>query len=165
MRMSIWNERIALALMLGLASGAAIAKLPPQTPEQQQAAAIKKAQAAEQAAKEKQQLAESMDRIAERWRGRAAKEGWKTNAATPVAAPAQAAQAGQPAPAQPAMLGAPPNAQQGVPMQQGVPIRSEKFGTAPPSEDVKTNEKSGARLQERVYKNPVEEPPHKKPSK
>lgn len=159
MRISIWNKRIAFAVLLGLGSGAALAKLPAQTPEQQQAAAVKKAQAAEQAVKEKQQLAESMDRIAERWRSRASKEGWKANPPTPVAAPAQAAQPGQPVPAQPAMLGTPPNA------QQAAPVRSEKFGTAPPSEDVKTNQQSGTRMQERIYKNPVEEPPHKKPSK
>lgn len=169
MRCKAWRPHLAAALLLGLISATAAAKLPAQTPEQQKAAADKKAQAAEQQAKEKQQLSESMDKISERWRARAGKEGWKTNPPTPVStqtgAPVQAPQAapGQPAPGQPA-----------VPVQAGstapaasppMPIRSEKFGTAPPSADVKTNQPSGTRLNERIYKNPVEEPPHKKPAK
>lgn len=153
---------LAAALLIGVSSATAFAKLPAPTPEQQQAAAAKKAQAAAQQEKEKQQLSESMDRIAERWRGRASKEGWKAHPATPVAtqsgAPTQGAQpaAGQPVAGQPAGGTAAPT----MP-----PIRSEKAGTAPPSADVKTDQPSGTRVNERIYKNPVEEPPHKKPAK
>ncbi|HJV83862.1 MAG TPA: hypothetical protein VJ698_00185 [Noviherbaspirillum sp.] len=61
---------LTIALLL---CGSAVAKLPPPTPEQQQAAAAKKAQAAAQAEKEKQQLTETMDKIAARWRASGAK--------------------------------------------------------------------------------------------
>lgn len=171
MRARKWNSQLALSLALALSCASAVAKLPAQTPEQQQAAAAKKAQAAVQQEKEKQQLADSMDKIAERWRGRATKEGLKTNPATPIstaagapttAAPTTAAQAnttGQPDAATPA-------ASPAIPLgPHGLPIRSEKFGTAPLSEDVKTNERSGTRMDSRIYKNPVEEAPHKKPPK
>ena len=162
MRHTAWSSRIAALLLLGSVSGMALAKLPAPTPEQQQAAAAKKAQAAVQQEKEKQQLSESMDRIAERWRGRAAKEGWKTHPATPVTAQTGApTQAAQPAPGQPVAGQAAGSA--AAPTMP--PIRSEKFGTAPPSEDVKTNKPAGAKIDERIYKNPVEEPPHKKPAK
>ncbi len=161
MRHTAWRSRILTVLLLGLASGMTLAKLPAPTPEQQQAAAAKKAQAAAQQEKEKQQLTESMDRIAERWRGRAAKEGWKTHPPTPVAATGAPTQAAQPTPGQP--VAGQPGGTAAAPTMP--PIRSEKFGTAPPSEDVKTNKSSGAKVNERIYKNPVEEPPHKKPAK
>jgi hypothetical protein len=170
MRQEAWRSHIAAILLLGLISGTAAAKLPAPTPEQQQAAAAKKAQAAAQQEKEKQQLSESMDKVSERWRDRAAKEGWKTHAptpiATPAAAPAQGAptQAAQAAPGQSAAA-QPGSATTATPAPTMPPIRSEKFGTAPPSEDVKTNKPAGAKVDERIYKNPVEEPPHKKPAK
>lgn len=66
------RELIILTIALVLC-GTAAAKLPPPTPAQQQAAAAKKEQAAAQAEKEKQQLAEAMDRIAARWRASGAK--------------------------------------------------------------------------------------------
>ncbi|HJV80946.1 hypothetical protein [Noviherbaspirillum sp.] len=58
----------AAILLAGLFSVGAAAKLPPPTPEQQQAAAAKKEQAAAQAAKEKEMLDATMDKIAARWR-------------------------------------------------------------------------------------------------
>lgn len=114
-----------MALVLAAMScKAALAVLPAPTPEQAQAAEAKKKQAAEQAAKEKQELAASMDKVAARWRERAKANGWEVHPATPVAAPG-AADAAPPA--------NPP----------APPIRSEKAGTAPPSEDVKDPAKKG----------------------
>jgi len=105
------TNRIAL-LALVFAAAAAHGALPAPTPAQQQAAAAKKAAADAQAAKDKQELAASMDAITARWRARAASQGWKAHAPVAIAAAA--------APAGPA-----------------VPIKSEKLGTAPPSTDVK----------------------------
>lgn len=113
------NARLTRILMAALAfyCGGALAALPAPTPEQQKAAAVKKEQAAAQAAKEKEELAASMDKVAARWRSRAAANGWETHPPTPIAAaPATAAAA---------------------------PVRSEKSGTAPPSEDVKDPAKKG----------------------
>jgi hypothetical protein len=158
-----WNLRFAVLLLLGSAGGISSAKLPAPTPEQQQAAATKKEQAAAKQAIEKQQLTETMDRIAERWRTRAGKEGWKTNPPTPVAA-----QSGAPTQGTPPASGtaaAQPGASAAAPAPAAPPIRSEKFGTAPASADVKTDKPSGTKLNERIYKNPVEGAPHKKPEK
>jgi hypothetical protein len=170
MRSKQWRPQFTAVLLLGLSCGISSAKLPAPTPEQQQAAAAKKEQASAQQAKEKQQLSESMDKITERWRARAGKEGWKANPPTPVAV-----QSGAPAPGTPPAQGAPGTqaaAQPGAaappsapPAAPALPIRSEKFGTAPPSADVKTDKPSGTKLNERIYKNPVEGAPHKKPEK
>ena len=109
-----------------LAVGAAHAALPPPTPAQQQAAADKKAKADAQAAKDKESLAASMDAVASRWRARAAEKGWKSHPPVAIAAAAApaAAPAGQPA-GQLTAAGA------------AAPVKSEKLGTAAPSEDVK----------------------------
>jgi hypothetical protein len=122
---------IAIAMLLAALSGMTVAKLPPPTPEQAQAAAAQKAQADAQAEKEKQELAATMDAIAARWRARAAANGWQVHAPTPVAAvqgmnttAAQSSPSGQ------------PGGQQGSATAQA-PVRSEKWGTAPPSADVK----------------------------
>ncbi|AXA91543.1 hypothetical protein [Massilia sp. YMA4] len=104
-----------------LASALAHATLPPPTPQQAAAAAAKKAQADAQAQQDKAALLQSMDAVSARWRARAAKEGWSTHPPVAVAAPAAAVTA----PATPARPAAP------------VPVRSEKLGTAPASEDVK----------------------------
>lgn len=127
---------MAAALMAAL-PGIAVAKLPDPTPEQQAAAAAKKQQAAEQAEKEKKELAASMERISNYWRKRASEQGWKAHAPTPVQATAgitasgtQSGPSGQ------------PGGKQGEAAAQ-MPIRSEKAGTAPPSEDVKDPEKKG----------------------
>ena len=104
------THRIAL-LALMVAAGTAHGALPAPTPAQQQAAAAKKAAADAQAAKDKQELAASMDAITARWRARAASQGWKAHVPVAIAAAAPAASA--------------------------VPIKSEKLGTAPPSADVK----------------------------
>ncbi|MEN3366796.1 MAG: hypothetical protein V7606_4070 [Burkholderiales bacterium] len=111
----------------------AAATLAPPTPEAQQAAAAKKAQADAQAEKEKQELAVSMDAVAARWRERAKENGWPVHSPTPVsakqgldAAAMQSSQSGQPG----GKLGS---------VARETPVRSEKSGTAEPSADVKKN--------------------------
>ncbi|WP_157269654.1 hypothetical protein [Azohydromonas aeria] len=134
----------ALALAVGLALGgftvAAQAALPAPTPEQQAAAAAKAAQAASAAAVEKQQLDAATDRVAQHWRQRAAAQGWKVNPPTPVATAAVGNSgagtggAQQPGQGNPHSAPGTPAAGAAAP---ALPIRSEKHGTAPPSEDVK----------------------------
>ncbi|WP_181259363.1 hypothetical protein [Pseudoduganella armeniaca] len=114
-------KHVMLSLALLLASAQGHATLPPPTPQQAAAAAAKKAQADAQAQQDKAALLQSMDNVSARWRARAAKEGWTTHAPVAVAAPAAAVAA----PAAPAQAMSP------------VPVRSEKLGTAPASEDVK----------------------------
>jgi hypothetical protein len=89
-------------------------------------------QAAAKAEQEKRELAASMDAVSQRWRERAKKEGWQTHPPTAVAAVpgitasgTQSGASGQPG----GQLGKDAAA---------APVRSEKRGTAPPSEDVKT---------------------------
>ncbi|HEV2609064.1 MAG TPA: hypothetical protein VGU61_02255 [Noviherbaspirillum sp.] len=126
----------AAATQVAPAPGGAVPSVPGQTPEQQ-AAAIKKQQAAAKAEQEKQELAASMEKVAERWRSRAKANDWETYPPTPVAAvpgikasEAQAGPSGQPG----GRLGdAAANA----------PVRSEKHDTAPPSPDVKDPAKKG----------------------
>ena len=132
--------KTALLIAGLLLASVAMAALPPPTPAQQQAAAAKKAAADAQAAKDKLSLAASMDAVASHWRTRAAHEGWKTHPAVAIAAAAPAA-AGAPAAA--AGPAAPPPGSPGAGNttaagQAGIPaVKSEKLGTAPPSEDVK----------------------------
>ena len=121
------NTRYTAVLLAGaLTAGQACATLPPPTPQQAAAAAQKKAQADAQAQQDKDKLAQSMDSVAARYRARAAKEGWTTHPPVAVAAPSAA-------------LSAPATAAgQVLPAQAATgPVRSEKLGTAPPSEDVK----------------------------
>jgi hypothetical protein len=155
------------AALLATASGSlsAWAALPAPTPAQQQAADAKKAQAAAQAAKDKESLAASMDTLSSRWRGRAAQQGWKTHApvaiaaapaaaaapasgasgvatpgvATPgVATPGSAAPAGASASGIVTAAGAGGRQAGQLPASPANPIvKSEKWGTAPPSEDQK----------------------------
>jgi len=150
----------AALLAAASASLPAWAALPAPTPAQQQAADAKKAQAAAQAAKDKESLTASMDALSSRWRGRAAQQGWKTHppvaiaaaapaAATPAAATAGVATPGVATPGSAAPAGAsaggivtPAGAggqQAGqLPASPANPIvKSEKWGTAPPSEDYK----------------------------
>jgi hypothetical protein len=142
--------KVALLIAGLLLASAAWAGLPPPTPAQQQAAADKKAKADAQAAKDKLSLAASMDVVTTRWRARAAEQGWKAHPAVAVVAaapPAAAAPAtaagpgGQPAPgtpgAAPGAAPAPAPAAAPAPPPVIPPIKSEKLGTAPPSEDVK----------------------------
>ncbi|MCD2518516.1 hypothetical protein LQ564_19620 [Massilia sp. G4R7] len=182
----------ALAALLACPqSWAALAK-PVLTPAQQQAAADKKAADDAKAARDKENLAASMDAVAARWRAQAPAKGWKIQPPVQVAAAAPAAgrapnmvlgtqgtaaggtqaAAGGTAPgaaraaaaagAVPAgvtppaagMPAAPPaNAAPGTaaaapatgaaPLSRqalnaaNVPVKSEKHGTAAPSEDVK----------------------------
>ena len=123
--------KTTIALLLLAIPAVAVAKLPPPTPAQAQLAAEKKALAQAQAEKEKQALAASMDALSARWRSRAATEGWDVKPPVATSMPAlmqpatQAGQAGQPG----GVMG---------PATQAAPIKSEKSGTAAPSEDVKT---------------------------
>jgi len=140
---------------MGLAA-TALAALPPPSPKQAQAAAAKKAEADAKAAEEKERLAASMDRVSKHWRERAASEGFRivppTALASAAPVPARAASdvtppgAGIPAPA-PAnaapgtaaaapATGAAPRSVYAL-RAATVPIKSEKLGTARPSEDVK----------------------------
>jgi len=123
--------RIAAVLMT-LLSATASAKIPPPTPEQATAAAEKKAKEAAQAEKDKQSLAASMEEIAGRWRANAARNGWQIHPPTAIAAPAKAIDA----PAAQSSASGQPGGRQGSAAQEA-PVRSEKSGTAPPSEDVK----------------------------
>lgn len=129
-----------------LAAGGAWAALPAPTPAQQQAAAAKKAQADVQAAKDKQNLAASMDAVSARWRSRAAQQGWKTHAPVAVVAAAPAGAAAAPAPGSAggivtaAGAGGQQAGQQDGQLRASAAnpiVKSEKFGTAPPSEDQK----------------------------
>ncbi|MFC3458497.1 hypothetical protein [Massilia haematophila] len=155
--------------LLAQGAWAALAK-PALTPEQQQAAAAKKAEADAKAAKDKELLSASMDAVSARWRSQAASKGWKINPPTAIAqAPAPGIQApGTAAPAGGApgvgssgvtppnagvVAAAPANAAPGTSaaapgrgaaplspqalQSANVPIKSEKLGTAAPSEDVK----------------------------
>jgi len=79
-----------------------------------------------------------MERISGYWRKRAADKGWKTHSPTAVqatagisASEAQAGPSGQ------------PRGKRGDAAAR-VPVRSEKSGTAPPSEDVKGDVKDAA---------------------
>lgn len=133
-------KRITLAAAL-LAAGAAWAALPGPTPAQQQAAAAKKEKEAAQAAKDKASLTASMDAVSSRWRGRAAQQGWKTHPPVAIAAAAPAASGGAAAGSGSGIANAAgAGGQQAgqLPASAANPIvKSEKFGTAPPSEDQK----------------------------
>jgi hypothetical protein len=139
----------AAAAVTAAAAGTAWAALPPPTPAQQQAAAAKKTQADAQTAKDKESLAASMDALAARWRARAAQQGWKSHppvaiaAAAPAPAPGTVAATGATAPpGNNPILGSAPGggAAPGSPEALAaakVPVKSEKHGTAPASQDVK----------------------------
>jgi hypothetical protein len=159
--------KAALLIAGLLVASVAWAALPPLTPAQQQAAAEKKAKADAQAAKDKQSLAASMDAVTARWRTRASQAGWKTHPAVAIAAaaPAPAAGAGgSAAPVSASVTAAGPastpagslgaGATTAAGQAAGNPgIKSEKLGTAPPSEDVK---KGPTRAQPRDVKPTVD---------
>jgi hypothetical protein len=141
--------KAALLIAGLLVASVAWAALPPLTPAQQQAAAEKKAKADAQAAKDKESLAASMDAVSTRWRTRASQEGWKAHPAVAIAAAAPAAPAAGAAPASASVTAAgpaspPPAGSLGAGATTAAgqaavnpAIKSEKLGTAPPSEDVK----------------------------
>ncbi|HEY4541367.1 MAG TPA: hypothetical protein VIG66_03225 [Noviherbaspirillum sp.] len=89
----------------------------------------KKQQAAAKAEQEKRDLAAAMDSVAARWRSRAKEQGVKTSGSS---ADAQGMPSGESAAAKDEVRPLPQSA-----------IRSEKFGTAPPSEDVKNPAEKG----------------------
>src|SRR5690606_19452627 len=76
-RSASWRRSLIIAALL--LPPIALAALPEPTPEQQRAAAEKKAQAGQQAERDKQALLEKMNQLAERWRTRAGESGWKTH--------------------------------------------------------------------------------------
>jgi hypothetical protein len=129
--------------MAGLAlCGAALATLPPPSPTQAQAAAASKAQADVQASKEKEELLATMDKLASRWRARAAAQGLRVNPPVAVAA----SPAGLTAPATGAGPAGQPDGKLS-PVTAAAPVRSEKHGTAPPSADVKKQPSEPTRRQ------------------
>jgi hypothetical protein len=135
--------KAALLIAGLLVASIAWAALPPLTPAQQQAAAEKKAKADAQAAKDKESLGASMDAVTARWRTRASQESWKTHPAVAIAAAAPAPAAGAapvttagPASAPAGSLGAGATTAAGQ-ASANPGVKSEKLGTAPPSEDVK----------------------------
>ena len=152
--MTMERLRAVLALATGLSlAGASWAALPPPSPAQAQAAAAKKAEADAKAAKEKEALNASMDDISNRWRQHAAQEGWTIKPPPPVKGPTGVA-ASDPTPASagvpsPAPAGGTPGTSGAAPATAAaplgaralhaanVPVKSEKLGTARPSEDVK----------------------------
>jgi len=89
--------------------------------------AARKAAAAK---KEKEELAASMDEVTRRWRADAAKNNWPAHPPTQVAAVAGIAAS---------------NAQEQSRTTTPPPVRSEKQGDAPPSEDVKKPKEPGAK--------------------
>jgi len=140
---TIRHMTAAAALLAQLGAASAWAALPAPTPAQQQAAAAKKAQADAQAAKDKESLAASMDAVSSRWRSRAAQQGWKTHPPVAIAAAAQppAAATGSVTAAGTAPQAAgqgkgPRELPSGLAAANPI-VKSEKFGTAPPSEDHK----------------------------
>lgn len=131
MRLNRFAIRVAgLMLMSGALS--AHATLPPPTPEEAQAQAVKKAAADAQAAKDKDALLASMDGVSNRWRANAKAKGLKINPPTPLPAPTAAVKA-------PADQNAPTGQPDGKLTAAGAaaPKTSEKAGTAAPSKDVK----------------------------
>jgi hypothetical protein len=141
-----------IAVTAGMLLATAEAALPPPTPAQQQAAAAKKAQADAQAAQDKAKLAASMEAVAGRWRSRAAAQGWATHPAVAIAAPAAVPGVATPGVATPGVAtpvaaalstsatgdaSAGQTAGQQAQQAAATPVRSEKSGTAAPSNDVK----------------------------
>lgn len=126
------------------------------TPAQQEAAALKKAEADAKLAKDKAALSASMDALSTRWRSQAPSKGWRVNppvaiAAAPAAAPGAPAGVTPPSAGMPAAApstaapgtaaaapatGAAPLSRQAL-NAANVPIKSEKLGNVAPSEDVK----------------------------
>jgi hypothetical protein len=87
-------------------------------------------QAAARAQQEKQELAASMDEVTRRWRAEAAKNGRQTHPPTPIDAVAGITAS---------------SAQEHTRTSMPPPVRSEKEGLAPPSEDVKKPKEPGAK--------------------
>ena len=114
---------------------AGAANAPPTRPHGESAGAAPAVQSdaerkAAEAKREKEELAASMDDVARRWRADAAKNNWPTHPPTPVAAVAGISAS---------------NAQEQTRNSTPPPVRSEKHGDAPPSEDVKKPKEPGAK--------------------
>ncbi len=90
--------------------------------------ASKEAEAKAKAEKEKQQLAAAMDRVAQRWQETAAQRGWQTESADSSGG-MNGMSRGQ---SETSAIGLP------------TVVRSEKLGTAPPSEDIKQPAKAAS---------------------
>lgn len=100
MRIRLFTRAQTMALLASLVTASlAFAALPAPTPAAQQAAAVKKAAADAEAAKQKQLLAASMESLSARWRSDAGAKGWTTHppvAIAPAPAPVPAAGAALP---------------------------------------------------------------------
>ena len=75
------HKAYGIAVVLSALAGVALAKLPPPTPEQQQAAAMKKEAEKAQLEKEKQLLERAQDRVAEYYKRNKGKGGGSGTAA------------------------------------------------------------------------------------
>lgn len=121
----------AAALSFAALPGPAVAALAAPTEAEAKAAAEKKAKADAKAATEKKQLAASMEAVAQRWRTTATERGWTVHSPTPIDAVAGIS-------AEAALDK--PSGQPGGKLGEDAakaPVRSEKLGTAPDSQDVK----------------------------
>jgi hypothetical protein len=121
------RAQASAALASLLTASLAWAALPAPTPAAQQAAAVKKAAADAEAAKQKQLLAESMESLSARWRSNAGAKGWTTH---PPVAIAAAPAAGVPAAGTPAPGPAATAGTAGVPLPGAVPAAVQTTGVA-----------------------------------
>ena len=138
MRTRLMSSMFALASMTSGSLALAGLPTPTLTPEQQQAAAAKKAAADAQAAQGKAQLAAAQDALSARWRSQASSKGWTVRppvaiaaAPAPGSAPGAvpgAAAAGVPAAGTPAPNAA--NAAPVVPASGAVPAAVQTTGVA-----------------------------------
>jgi hypothetical protein len=123
MRIRLLTRAQAMASLVSLVTASlAWAALPAPTPAAQQAAAVKKAAADAEAAKQKELLAASMESLSARWRSNAGAKGWTTH---PPVAIAAAPAAGAPAPGPAATAGT-----AGVPLPGAVPAAVQTTGVA-----------------------------------
>lgn len=118
---------IASIAAISVTPSTAAAKLRDPTPEEARVAAEKKAQADAQAAKDKQALTASMDALSERWRAKAAANGWAVNPPIPIASPTAAVSA----PATQSGSSGQPGGKIGE-AGQAAPVTSEKAGNVTP---------------------------------
>jgi len=126
MRIRLLTRAQAMASLVSLVTASlAWAALPAPTPAAQQAAAVKKAAADAEAAKQKELLAASMESLSARWRSNAGAKGWTTH---PPVAIAAAPAAGAPAAGAPGTAATAGTA--GVPLPGAVPAAVQTTGVA-----------------------------------
>jgi hypothetical protein len=133
MRIRLLTRAQAMASLVSLVTASlAWAALPAPTPAAQQAAAVKKAAADAEAAKQKELLAASMESLSARWRSNAGAKGWTTHPPVAIAAApaASAPAAGAPAAGAPAPGPAATAGTAGVPLPGAVPAAVQTTGVA-----------------------------------